>query len=130
MPPQCGLDLVELPAAQHGKAYNREQVMVQEAALLRGKIREDARIVALDERGKSLTSMQLSEELRQWQLDARPVDLLVGGADGLHPQLLAQADLRWSLSALTLPHMLVRVVLAETLYRAHCILKNHPYHRA
>ena len=85
--------------------------------------------MALDVRGKSLTTAGLASRLKQWQLDGRDVALIVGGPDGLSQAVLERADFRWSLSDLTLPHPLVRVVLLEQLYRAHSILINHPYHR-
>jgi len=86
-------------------------------------------VVALDVRGKSLTTAGLASRLKQWQLDGRDVALIIGGPDGLAQAVLERADFRWSLSDLTLPHPLVRVVLLEQLYRAHSILINHPYHR-
>ena len=85
--------------------------------------------VVLDERGRSCTTRELAQRLSAWQLDARDVALIIGGADGLLPALRQNADWVWSLSALTLPHALVRVIVAEQLYRAASILGNHPYHR-
>jgi 23S rRNA (pseudouridine1915-N3)-methyltransferase len=87
-------------------------------------------LIALDERGAAWTSLQLAEQMRRWTLDGRDVALAVGGPDGHAPILLERAAARWSLSPLTLPHGLVRVVVAEQLYRAHSILEGHPYHRA
>ena len=85
----------------------------------------DDYLVALDERGKSLTTLQLAKWLAERQQDGRNL----GGPDGLGPAILARSALRWSLSALTFPHAMVRVILAEQLYRAHSVLQNHPYHR-
>jgi 23S rRNA (pseudouridine1915-N3)-methyltransferase len=89
----------------------------------------DDYLVALDERGKSLTTLELAKWLGQRQQDGRNLSFVVGGPDGLGPEILKKAALRWSLSALTFPHAMVRVILAEQLYRAHSVLQNHPYHR-
>jgi 23S rRNA (pseudouridine1915-N3)-methyltransferase len=86
-------------------------------------------VVALDERGKSLTTLQLARWLAERQQDGRHLTFVIGGPDGHGPGVLAKASLRWSLSALTFPHAMVRVILAEQLYRAHSVLQNHPYHR-
>ena len=89
----------------------------------------DDYLVALDERGKSLTTLQLAKWLGERQQDGRDLTFVIGGPDGHGPGLLAKANLRWSLSPLTFPHAMVRVILAEQLYRAHSVLQNHPYHR-
>jgi 23S rRNA (pseudouridine1915-N3)-methyltransferase len=89
----------------------------------------DDYLVALDERGKSLTTLELAKWLGQRQQDGRNLSFVIGGPDGLGPEILKKASLRWSLSALTFPHAMVRVILAEQLYRAHSVLQNHPYHR-
>ena len=89
----------------------------------------DDYLVALDERGKSLTTLELAKWLGQRQQDGRNLSFVIGGPDGLGPDILKKASLRWSLSALTFPHAMVRVILAEQLYRAHSVLQNHPYHR-
>jgi 23S rRNA (pseudouridine1915-N3)-methyltransferase len=89
----------------------------------------DDYLVALDEHGKSLTTLQLAKWLGERQQGGRNLTFVIGGPDGHGPALLARADLRWSLSALTFPHAMVRVILAEQLYRAHSVLQNHPYHR-
>ena len=89
----------------------------------------DDYLVALDEHGKSLTTVELAKWLAQRQQDGRNLSFVIGGPDGLGPEILKKAALRWSLSALTFPHAMVRVILAEQLYRAHSVLQNHPYHR-
>src|SRR5690606_11801728 len=89
-----------------------------------------ARIVALDESGKDLSSRQFAEQLKRWQGDGdSSVAFVIGGADGLSPELLKAAHLKWSLGRVTWPHMLVRAMLAEQLYRAHSLITGHPYHR-
>jgi 23S rRNA (pseudouridine1915-N3)-methyltransferase len=89
----------------------------------------DDYLVTLDERGKSLTTVELAKWLAQRQQDGRNLSFVIGGPDGLGPEILEKAALRWSLSALTFPHAMVRVILAEQLYRAQSVLQNHPYHR-
>jgi 23S rRNA (pseudouridine1915-N3)-methyltransferase len=86
--------------------------------------------VCLDERGRQYPTKDLARRLEQWRMDGRDVALMIGGADGLAAGLKTSADMLWSLSALTLPHGLVRVILAEQLYRAWSMLGGHPYHRA
>ena len=89
----------------------------------------DAQVVALLENGKPWSTKQLAAKLEQWMQQGAPVCFLVGGPDGLSPNCLTRAVERWSLSGLTLPHGLVRIVVAEALYRAWSLLENHPYHR-
>jgi len=104
--------------------------MAREAQLLRACVPKGAVMVALDERGKSFTSPAFADRLGQWRDSGRgEVAFLIGGADGHEPALRQSADLLLCLGAMTWPHMLVRGLLAEQLYRAECILANHPYHR-
>lgn len=105
--------------------------MAAEAGLLQRAIPKAARVVALDERGKTLGSPQFAETLAGWRdTGAQDVAFLIGGADGLEPGLRAQADMRLSFGPMVWPHMLARVMLAEQLYRAASILAGGPYHRA
>ena len=104
--------------------------MAREAEALLAAIPEKAHVIALDNRGASWSTEQVAEQLERWQELGKSLVLLIGGADGLHPSVRQRADQMWSLSALTFPHPLVRVVLAEQLYRAQSLLDNHPYHRA
>jgi 23S rRNA (pseudouridine1915-N3)-methyltransferase len=113
---------VDLEVVPVGKSQLEE-----EASLLK-RIGDDY-LVALDERGKSLTTLQLAKWLGERQQEGRNLTFVIGGPDGHGPGLLAKANLRWSLSPLTFPHAMVRVILAEQLYRAHSVLQNHPYHR-
>jgi 23S rRNA (pseudouridine1915-N3)-methyltransferase len=89
----------------------------------------DDYLITLDEHGKSLTTVELAKWLAQRQQDGRNLSFVIGGPDGLGPEILEKAAMRWSLSALTFPHAMVRVILAEQLYRAQSVLQNHPYHR-
>jgi 23S rRNA (pseudouridine1915-N3)-methyltransferase len=113
------IDLEELPV---GKSKTEEEKRFLERV-------GDDYLVALDEHGKSLTTVELAKWLSQRQQDGRNLAFVIGGPDGLGPEILRKAALRWSLSALTFPHAMVRVILAEQLYRAHSVLQNHPYHR-
>lgn len=88
-----------------------------------------ARVVALDETGRAFATADLAKRLQRWMASGGPVALLIGGPDGLAPECLDRADEKWSLSPLTLPHGLVRVVVAEAVYRAWSLLEHHPYHR-
>lgn len=117
------VDLEELPQAKDkGRAKADEQTRLLERS-------GDDYLVALDEHGKSLTTQDLAKWLSRRQQDGRDVCFVIGGPDGLGPEILEKADMRWSLSGLTFPHAMVRVILAEALYRAHSVLHNHPYHR-
>jgi 23S rRNA (pseudouridine1915-N3)-methyltransferase len=113
------IDLEELPV---GKNKTEEEKRLLERV-------GDDYVAALDEHGKSLTTVELAKWLSQRQQDGRNLSFVIGGPDGLGPEILRKAAFRWSLSALTFPHAMVRVILAEQLYRAHSVLQNHPYHR-
>jgi 23S rRNA (pseudouridine1915-N3)-methyltransferase len=123
------LQLVELPLGQRGKSGDGRIATAQEGERMLKAIPAQARAIALDPRGRDLTTEQLASELEAWMQDGRDIALLVGGPDGLAPDCLARCEQRWSLSRLTFPHMLVRVVLAEQIYRAWTIVQHHPYHR-
>lgn len=103
--------------------------MAAEAQRIDAALPRGCRLVCLDERGQDLTTMRLAQSLTGWQQDGRDVAFVIGGADGLDPALKARADTLIRLSSLTLPHGMVRVLLAEQLYRAWSINANHPYHR-
>ena len=126
MPPHLPLTLIEVPPAGR-KAVGRERQA--EARALADRIPERARRIALDGRGKAWSTEQLAERLADWQHDGDPLCFLIGGAEGLDPDLTATCQTRWSLGPAVFPHMLVRIILAEQLYRASTILSGHPYHR-
>lgn len=130
MPHGCALDLHEIPAAKRGKSTSLERALQTECRQMLDRIPDGCRVIALDVRGKAWSTEALAQELRDWLGSGRDIALLVGGADGLSADCLERADLKWSLSALTYPHALVRVVLAEQLYRAWTITTGHPYHRS
>jgi 23S rRNA (pseudouridine1915-N3)-methyltransferase len=126
----CPLNLIEIRPATRTGDTQADRAIAEEGKRITAVIPPGAWVVALDEHGLSWTSPQLAERLREWQETTRDLALLVGGADGLSPECLARARQRWSLSPLTLPHALVRILVAEQLYRAWSILQQHPYHRA
>jgi 23S rRNA (pseudouridine1915-N3)-methyltransferase len=126
---ECRVDLIEIDMPKRSKNSDIERLKIQEAELISHYIKNDC-IVALDVLGQSWSTEQLAKSLQRWQHDGRDVALLIGGPDGLASSLLQRAEQKWSLSALTLPHPLVRIVVAEALYRAHTVNINHPYHRA
>jgi 23S rRNA (pseudouridine1915-N3)-methyltransferase len=120
--------LVEVPAVRRGSG-DVPRAMAEEGRRQLAATRAGDYLVALDERGKVRTSVALSQWLSERMQGGQDLGFLIGGADGFSPEVLARANEKWSLSALTLPHALVRVVLAEQLYRAVTLLDGHPYHR-
>lgn len=129
MPPDCRVVLKEIKPVDRSSNKNPETVMAMERTRIEAAFPKNSRIVALDERGKDLSTVQLAQYLTQWQQDGRDVTFVIGGADGLDPGLKVNADMLIRVSSLTLPHGMVRVLLAEQLYRAWSITQNHPYHR-
>ena len=121
--------LKEIPPGRRTKNSDLKRAIEEESERILQALPKDCLVVALDERGKSWSTRQLAEQMSDWTSAGRDVALIVGGADGLSDMVKQRADLTWSLSALTLPHALVRVVLAEQLYRAWSLITNHPYHR-
>ncbi|MDR5771100.1 MULTISPECIES: 23S rRNA (pseudouridine(1915)-N(3))-methyltransferase RlmH [unclassified Caballeronia] len=130
MPPELRIELKEIKPEQRSSGRNAESVMTAEKQRIEAALPKNARVIALDERGRDWTTMQLANTLPAWQQDGRDVAFVIGGADGLAPEVKARAELMLRISSLTLPHGMVRVLLAEQLYRAWSITQNHPYHRA
>jgi len=130
LPADCALDLREIKPEPRTSGKTPVQMMAAEARRIEAAIPAGALRVALDERGQDMDTLRLSRHLEQWRGSGRDVALLVGGPDGLDDALKQACEQRLRLSALTLPHPLVRVLLAEQLYRAWSILNGHPYHRA
>ncbi|MFO7647173.1 23S rRNA (pseudouridine(1915)-N(3))-methyltransferase RlmH [Halomonas campaniensis] len=129
LPRDFALEVEEIAPGQRGKNADIPRAMALEAERIRARLRGDEQVVALEVGGKAWSTEQLAEQAEAWRLEGRDVALLVGGPDGLEPGLSAAADQRWSLSPLTLPHPLVRILLAEQLYRAWTLMVGHPYHR-
>ena len=130
MPSEWRFAIKELKPVERSTNRNAVSGMAAEATRIRAAIPKNARIIALDEHGKDLSTVALAENIQRWQMDGRDIAIIIGGADGLDPDFKRQADMLVRLSSLTLPHGMVRILLAEQLYRAHTILTNHPYHRS
>ena len=130
LPAECALHLVEIPPGRRGKGADIARALREEGERMLKAIPGNSRVVTLEVEGRPWTTEALAQRLGDWMAGGRDVALLVGGPEGLSAECLARAEQRWSLSPLTLPHPLVRVLLAEQLYRAWSILRNHPYHRA
>ena len=129
MPPEMRIQLKEIKPIERSGSKTAETAMAQERTKIEAVIPKGARIIALDEHGRDLSSVQLSQHLTQWQQGGGDVVFVIGGADGLDPQFKASAEMLIRISSLTLPHGMVRIMLAEQLYRAWSITQNHPYHR-
>ena len=125
----CAMNLITVPAAKRGKHADIPQILKQEATLISDAIPKYNQIITLDRCGKALTTHEIAKHLTQWQQEAITPCFIIGGPEGLAPNLLTAATTSWSLSKLTLPHPLARIMLIEQIYRAWSILKNHPYHR-
>lgn len=124
------LELVEIEPGIRGKGRDTARAIADEGARVLAALPKQAQVVALDGRGSMHSSEQLAQRLAHWRGQGRDLALLIGGPEGHAPEVLARADEAWSLGPLTLPHMLVRLLVAEQLYRAAALLAGHPYHRA
>ena len=124
------LDLVEIEPGLRGKGRDTARATADEGARVLAALPKSVHVVALDVGGRGWSSEELAQRLQHWRNGGRDLALLIGGPEGHADEVLAAADERWSLGPLTLPHMLVRLVVAEQLYRAAALLANHPYHRA
>ncbi|MBN4080651.1 23S rRNA (pseudouridine(1915)-N(3))-methyltransferase RlmH [Beggiatoa alba] len=129
MPAECQVRIVELPLGQRSKSKNSKQAMQQEEKSMLAAIPANAVVIAMAVNARIWSTEALSEKMQVWMQSGKDVVLLVGGPDGMTQACLDRAMEKWSLSNLTLPHPLVRIVLAEQLYRALMIIKNHPYHK-
>lgn len=129
LPPELPLELVEIPLGSRGKNADIARLMKREGEQMLAAVQPGERIVTLEVNGREWSTEQLAEQLELWRLDARTVNLMVGGPEGLAGAVCQASEQRWSLSPLTLPHPLVRILLAEQLYRAWTILNRHPYHK-
>lgn len=125
----CSLELKEIAPLKRAKNADLSRIKMLEGEKILAAMPKGSHIVALEVKGKSWSTEQLSRQLDKWLHSGQDIALMVGGPEGLSDDCVARADEKWSLSPLTLPHPLVRVLLSEQLYRAYSILKNHPYHR-
>lgn len=128
MPREASVEIIEIKPDKRASGKNSEVVQEAEATRILEATGRDYLIV-LDERGQEVTTIQLAERMQGWMSIGRDVALVIGGADGLHATVKQKADWLWSLSKLTLPHGMVRVVMSEQLYRAWSVISHHPYHR-
>ena len=130
LPAKCSLILKEITAEKRMKNSNIDAITNKDCEKIKAAIPNNCRIVALDVKGQSWSTEKLATRMEDWMMSGQDVAMIIGGPDGLSRELLQMAQEKWSLSALTFPHPLVRVVLAEQIYRAFTVTENHPYHRA
>ena len=129
MPLELQINLIEITPSVRNKSTPIEKNIKEEGERIQSAIPANSKLIILDEKGKNFGSIELSKKIEDWLPMGQDIALVIGGADGIDPLIKQQADEKWSLSSFTLPHALVRVVIAEQLYRAWSILKGHPYHR-
>lgn len=128
MPREATVEIVDIKPEKRAAGNSTENIQLIEAKRILEAVGKDF-CIALDEHGQEVTTLQLADKFKDWQTSSRDVSLIIGGADGLHNSVKQKSDWLWGLSKLTLPHAMVRVLLAEQLYRAHSVITNHPYHR-
>lgn len=128
MPREFATEIIEIKPDKRASGKNSEVVQEAEAKRIL-EVADRDYLVVLDEHGQEVTSVQLANKMQHWQTLGKDVSLVIGGADGLHDSLKQKADWLWSLSRLTMPHGMVRVMLSEQLYRGHTVIQHHPYHK-
>lgn len=128
-PPELKIEMAPLPLGQRSKNQPPQKAIAQEGEAMLRAISPGEGVIALDVKGKPWSTETLAVKLREWQESGKNYSLLIGGPDGLAPECLRRAEQSWSLSPLTLPHPLVRILLIEQLYRAWTLNAGHPYHR-
>ena len=128
MPRDACIEIIYIKPEKRAAGNSIENIQLIEAKRIIDAVGKDM-LIALDERGAEVTTLQLAEKFKTWQTSGRDISLVIGGADGLHATIKQKADWLWGLSKLTLPHGMVRVLLTEQLYRAYSVTQNHPYHR-
>lgn len=129
LPPECQLQLIEVPPNKRTKNTDTRRIIQEEGDRLLAAVPANSRLLVLDAGGQLWNTVQLADHLQQWMADGRDVAMLIGGPDGLSEQCKMRAETSLALSRLTFPHPLVRIIIAEQVYRANSILKGHPYHR-
>ena len=129
MPAICQLELVEIAAKKRGKNADTARILRDEGELLQAATPKGSLRIALDRKGKSITTETLAVEMQKWIDNTQDVAIMIGGPEGIDPMMLQQTTIKWSLSAMTFAHPVVRIMLAEQLYRAWSINANLPYHR-
>ncbi len=129
MPREMPVSFQEIPMAKRQKNADPEKLKIAEGDNILSQLSSADHVVAMEVKGKPWTTLELAQQLDRWRMQGKDLALLVGGPDGLSDACRLRADQQWSLSPLTLPHPLVRVILAEQIYRAWSVLQGHPYHR-
>lgn len=129
MPREAKIELVEIKPEPRSTGKTTAQIMEAEAQRILASLPQNCLRIALDERGTQQTTRQFADQMQQWMREGRDVAFIIGGADGLHESIKQAAQQLLAMSAFTLPHAVVRILLAEQLYRAHSLMHNHPYHR-
>jgi 23S rRNA (pseudouridine1915-N3)-methyltransferase len=127
--PVCKLALVEIPVEKRLPQKNKQPFIDREGEKILAALKPQHTVIALDVLGKLWSTEELAQHFQSWQREAKHIDFIIGGPDGLAAACLKRAQYKWSLSTLTLPHLLVRILIAEQLYRAWTILQGHPYHK-
>jgi 23S rRNA (pseudouridine1915-N3)-methyltransferase len=130
MPREAAIELIEVKPEKRGSGKTADRLRGAEGIRMRAAIPPGCRVVAMDERGSQWTTVMLTDSITRWMKNGGDAAFLIGGADGLDSDIRNSADEVFALSALTLPHAFVRILLAEQLYRAVSLIKGHPYHRA
>ncbi len=128
-PPDMSVSFTEIAAGKRGKNADIKRILDKEGEQMLAAVDKGNRVVTLEVTGRPWDTPELAKQLDGWKMDGRDVSLLIGGPEGLAPACRAAAEQKWSLSPLTLPHPLVRIVVTESLYRAWSVTQNHPYHR-
>jgi len=129
MPREAKIELLEIRPEPRSTGKTVHQIMAAEAQRILAALPQDCLRIVMDEHGAQLTTKELSGQMQEWMREGRDVAFIIGGADGLDVTVKQAAQQHMALSELTLPHAMVRVLLAEQLYRAHSMMHNHPYHR-
>ncbi|MCF6318091.1 MAG: 23S rRNA (pseudouridine(1915)-N(3))-methyltransferase RlmH [Proteobacteria bacterium] len=123
------LELVEIPPVHRSKTTNPLKAMQVEGEYILSTLKPHEKLILLDELGKPIATKFLAQSIKAWQMDGLDIAIVIGGADGVSTEVKKKAYAKWSLSLLTFPHPLVRVIVMEQIYRAYSIIANHPYHR-
>lgn len=128
-PPDFRVVFTEIQAGKRGKNADIRRILDKEGEQMLAAVGKGNRIVTLEVKGRPWDTPELANQIESWKMDGRDVSLLIGGPEGLSPACIAASEQKWSLSPLTLPHPLVRIIVTESLYRAWSVTQNHPYHR-
>lgn len=128
-PSDMPVSFTEISAGKRGKNADIPRILQKEGEAMMAVVPKSHRIVTLEVKGRSWDTPELAKQMDSWKMDGRDVSLLIGGPEGLANDCIQASEQRWSLSPLTLPHPLVRIIVAESLYRAWSVTQNHPYHR-